>query len=69
MGGPAAPDDMDLAPVTQVWLATSADPEASVTGRYFYHQRLRDTNPAASSLQLQDELLANCATLTKVVLQ
>ena len=27
MGGPAAPDDMDLAPVTQVWLATSADPE------------------------------------------
>jgi len=69
MGGPAAPDDRDLATVTQVWLATSADPEASVTGRYFYHQRLRDTNPAASSLQLQDELLANCATLTKVVLQ
>src|ERR1700677_3052527 len=34
MGGPGAPDDMDLAPVTQVWLATSAAPEAVVTGEY-----------------------------------
>jgi hypothetical protein len=52
-----------------VWLATSADPEAMVTGRYFYHQRLRDTNPATSSLEVQEGLLAKCATLTKVVLQ
>ncbi len=69
MGGPGAPDDMDLAPVTQVWLATSADPEAMVTGRYFYHQRLRDTNPATGSLEVQEGLPAKCATLTKVVLQ
>ena len=68
MGGPGAPDDMELAPVTQAWLATSTDPEATVTGRYFYHQRLRDTNPAASSIEVQEGLLAKCASLTSVVL-
>jgi NAD(P)-dependent dehydrogenase (short-subunit alcohol dehydrogenase family) len=69
MGGPGAPDDLELAPVTQVWLATSADAEALVTGRYFYHQRIRDTHPAASSLEVQEELLAQCATLTGVTLK
>jgi NAD(P)-dependent dehydrogenase (short-subunit alcohol dehydrogenase family) len=68
MGGPDAPDDMDLAPVTQVWLATSDDPEAMVTGRYFFHQQLRETHPAASNLEVQDELLATCAALSGVVL-
>ena len=69
MGGPGAPDDMDLAPVTQVWLATSDDPSATVTGRYFYHQRLRETSPAASNPEVQEGLLAACAALTGVVLR
>ncbi len=69
MGGPGAPDDMELAPVTQVWLATSSAVEATVTGRYFYHQGLRDTNPAASRREVQEGLLAECAALTEVVLQ
>jgi NAD(P)-dependent dehydrogenase (short-subunit alcohol dehydrogenase family) len=69
MGGPGAPDDMDLAPVTQVWLATSGDPAATVTGRYFYHQRLRETHPAASNLEVQEGLLAACAALTGVALR
>lgn len=64
MGGPGAPDDLDLAPVTQVWLATSDDAAATVTGRYFYHQRPRETHPAASSLEVQEGLLATCAALT-----
>jgi NAD(P)-dependent dehydrogenase (short-subunit alcohol dehydrogenase family) len=68
MGGPDAPDDMDLAPLTQVWLASSDDSEANVTGRYFYHQRLRETHPAASNLEVQEGLLAACAALTGVVL-
>ena len=45
MGGPGAPDDLSLAPVTQVWLATSDDPAAMVTGRYFYHQHQRGRTP------------------------
>jgi NAD(P)-dependent dehydrogenase (short-subunit alcohol dehydrogenase family) len=68
MGGPGAPDDLSQAPVTQVWLATSDDPAATVTGRYFYHQRQRETNPAASSLEVQEELLGVCGDLTGVEL-
>ncbi len=33
MGGPSAPDDMALAPVTQAWLAVSEDAGAKVSGR------------------------------------
>jgi NAD(P)-dependent dehydrogenase (short-subunit alcohol dehydrogenase family) len=66
MGGPGAPDDLSLAPVTQAWLAVSAEPAATVTGSYFYHQRPRDVNPAARSAELQDGLLDRCASLAGV---
>ena len=69
MGGPGAPDDLALAPVTQVWLATSDDPAATVTGSYFYHQRPRQTHPAASSLEVQEGLLEACGNLSGVELQ
>jgi NAD(P)-dependent dehydrogenase (short-subunit alcohol dehydrogenase family) len=35
MGGPGAPDDLDAAPKTQVWLATSNDRAALVSGNIF----------------------------------
>jgi NAD(P)-dependent dehydrogenase (short-subunit alcohol dehydrogenase family) len=69
MGGPGAPDDLALAPVTQVWLATSDDPTAMVTGRYFYHQRPREMNPAVGRLEVQEGLLEACGKLTGVELQ
>jgi hypothetical protein len=68
MGGPGAPDDLSLAAVTQVWLAVSDDPAATVTGRYFYHQQPRDVHPAARSVEVQGGLLDGCAQLTGVVL-
>jgi NAD(P)-dependent dehydrogenase (short-subunit alcohol dehydrogenase family) len=68
MGGPSAPDDLDAGAETQVWLATSEQPEALVSGRYFYHQRLRPANPAAHDAGLQDRLLAECARLSGVAL-
>jgi NAD(P)-dependent dehydrogenase (short-subunit alcohol dehydrogenase family) len=46
MGGAGAPDDIDKAHRTQVWLATSDEPAAAVSGRYFFHQKLRDPDPA-----------------------
>jgi NAD(P)-dependent dehydrogenase (short-subunit alcohol dehydrogenase family) len=64
MGGPGAPDDMSLAPVTQAWLAVSADPAATVSGGYFYHQKPRQTHPAARDVKGQDDLLGYCAGLT-----
>jgi len=33
IGGPGAPNDLDAGAETQVWLATSADPEAIVSGQ------------------------------------
>jgi NAD(P)-dependent dehydrogenase (short-subunit alcohol dehydrogenase family) len=68
MGGPGAPDDLSLAPVTQAWLAVSDDPAARVTGGHFYHQRPREVHPTARDTALQDQLLGYCATLTGVVL-
>jgi NAD(P)-dependent dehydrogenase (short-subunit alcohol dehydrogenase family) len=64
MGGPGAPDDMSLAPVTQAWLAVSDDPAATGTGGYFYHQRPRDAHPAAHDVTVQEELLGYCAELS-----
>jgi NAD(P)-dependent dehydrogenase (short-subunit alcohol dehydrogenase family) len=64
MGGPGAPDDMSLAPVTQAWLAVSRDPAAAVTGGYFYHQQPLQTHPRARDVTVQDELLGYCAELT-----
>ena len=39
MGGADAPDDLELAPVTQCWLAVSDQPQAKTTGGYWYHQQ------------------------------
>jgi NAD(P)-dependent dehydrogenase (short-subunit alcohol dehydrogenase family) len=66
MGGGAAPDDLEAAPKTQVWLATSDDAAAIVTGEYFYHQHLRRPLPAARAPDVQDRLLGECARLSGI---
>lgn len=64
MGGRGAPDDLTLGASTQAWLAVSDEPDAKVTGKYFFHQRTTDSHPAARDERLQDELLAYCAKLS-----
>ena len=66
MGGPGAPDDLDAGAQTQVWLATSNDPEAMVTGQYFYHRKRRAVEPAARDEKLQERLIAECARMSGV---
>jgi NAD(P)-dependent dehydrogenase (short-subunit alcohol dehydrogenase family) len=66
MGGPGAPDDLDAGAVTQVWLATSNDPEAMVSGQYFYHQKRRDPELAARDKKVQERLIAECARISGV---
>src|SRR6202161_3690129 len=61
MGGPGGPDDMDAAPRTQVWLATSNAPKALVSGKYFYHLEPRAAHCAAADHEVQQRLLASCA--------
>ena len=68
MGGPGAPDDLGLAPVTQAWLAAGEDPAALVSGRYLYHQHERDTHPAVRDISVQEALLETCAELCGAVL-
>jgi NAD(P)-dependent dehydrogenase (short-subunit alcohol dehydrogenase family) len=60
MGGPGASDDLDQAHRTQVWLAVSDEPSATVTGEYFYHQKLRSAHPATRDPQRQEKLLRFC---------
>jgi len=69
MGGAGAPDDLSQAHLTQVWLATSTDPDACVSGQYFYHQRLCNPNPAARDLTRQAQLLEACEKLSGIALE
>nr|WP_043441273.1 SDR family NAD(P)-dependent oxidoreductase [Arthrobacter sp. L77] len=68
MGGPDAPDDLDLAHRTQVWLATGEDPEALVTGGYWFHRRRRQPHDAVLDPGFQDRLLGVLAGETGVTL-
>jgi NAD(P)-dependent dehydrogenase (short-subunit alcohol dehydrogenase family) len=58
MGGRGAPDDLAQGPRTQVWLAVSNDPAATVSGEYFFHQKLREPSPATRDATIQDQLIA-----------
>lgn len=68
MGGPGAPDELSLGPVTQAWLASSDEPAATVSGHYFYHQRHEDVHPAANSKDVQERLLDLCSAITGTAL-
>ena len=68
MGGAGAPDDIDKAHRTQVWLATSDQPAAAVSGRYFFHQKLRDPDPATKDVERQDLLLDLCRKVSGIAL-
>jgi NAD(P)-dependent dehydrogenase (short-subunit alcohol dehydrogenase family) len=66
MGGAGAPDDLDEGHRTQVWLAVSDEPAATVTGGYFYHMRPRAPNAAARDVERQEELLDACKRFSGV---
>ncbi|HXR74137.1 SDR family NAD(P)-dependent oxidoreductase [Actinocrinis sp.] len=66
MGGPGASDDLELGHRTQEWLATSDDPEALVTGGYWFHQRRQTPAAAAEDADFQNRLLEELARLTGV---
>ncbi len=66
MGGAGAPDDLSAGPTTQVWLATSNDAAAMVSGEYFYHQKQRAVEPAARDKKIQERLIADCASISGV---
>jgi NAD(P)-dependent dehydrogenase (short-subunit alcohol dehydrogenase family) len=66
MGGPAATDDLPEGAETQVWLATSDDPAATVTGRYLRRRQDLRANPAAYDLGLQEQFLETLSGMTGI---
>lgn len=66
MGGSRAPDDLEKGYQTQVWLASSHDDRAKVSGRYFYHRQEANYNPAAEDVSLQEEFIRLCEEVTGV---
>lgn len=66
MGGPGAPDDPEAGRQTQVWLATSDEPEALVSGRYFRYKKQKPAEREARITDLQDRLLLACRAFSKV---
>jgi NAD(P)-dependent dehydrogenase (short-subunit alcohol dehydrogenase family) len=67
MGGAGAPDDIK-AHRTQVWLATSDEPAATVSGRYFFHQKQRDPDSDTMDPERQEQLLELCRKVSDITL-
>jgi len=66
MGGPSAPDDLELGHATQVWLAVSSEPDAMESGGYWHHLRRQAPTPAVSNVAFQDALLDELTRATGV---
>lgn len=68
MGGPSAPDDLEMGHQTQVWLAASNDPAVMVSGGYWRHRTREEPAPEVSSADFQQKLIAQLSALTGVSL-
>jgi NAD(P)-dependent dehydrogenase (short-subunit alcohol dehydrogenase family) len=68
MGGPGAPDDLEMGHLTQTWLAVSDDPAAKFSGGYWHHRQRQSPAADVSDSGFQDRLIAKLAQLTGVFL-
>jgi NAD(P)-dependent dehydrogenase (short-subunit alcohol dehydrogenase family) len=68
MGGPGAPDDLELGYRTQTWLAVSNDAAATVSGGYWYHQQRQAPAHSALDPVFQNKLIDRLAALTRIKL-
>lgn len=66
MGGSSATDDLQKGYETQVWLATSNDDKAKVSGQYFFHQKKARTHPDIDNASLQEEFISLCREITRI---
>jgi NAD(P)-dependent dehydrogenase (short-subunit alcohol dehydrogenase family) len=68
MGGANAPDDLTMGHLTQTWLAVSDDPEAQVSGGYWYHRKQQKPAAEALDADFQDRVVSKLGQLTGVSL-
>jgi NAD(P)-dependent dehydrogenase (short-subunit alcohol dehydrogenase family) len=66
MGGPSASDDLELGHITQTWLAASDDPDAQISGQYWFHGCTEQPHRSVNDEDLQDRLLAALADRTGI---
>ncbi|HEY1038919.1 MAG TPA: daunorubicin C-13 ketoreductase, partial [Bacteroidia bacterium] len=69
MGGEGATDNLEKGFETQVWLATSIDKEACISGQYFFHKKLVRFLPEAKNKTIQDKFLSICEKISGVRLE
>ena len=65
MGGSGAPDSLEAAPATQVWLATSPE-AAKETGKYWYHMEAKAPSKFATDVKIQEAYLKECEIISGV---
>ncbi|CAM5390530.1 3-phenylpropionate-dihydrodiol/cinnamic acid-dihydrodiol dehydrogenase [Afipia felis] len=68
MGGPGAPDDLEMGHQTQAWLAVSDDLAAMVSGRYWHHRQQEEPAREVSDTDFQDEIVSKLTDLTDIPL-
>ncbi|MBN2176543.1 MAG: SDR family NAD(P)-dependent oxidoreductase [Demequinaceae bacterium] len=68
LGGPNAPDPLDLGAETQVWLVTSDDPIALTSGQYIKRRAVQVPNPEAQDPAKRAALVDELESLTGLVL-
>lgn len=66
MGGANAPDDLDEGYATQVWLATSDDKAAQVSGKYFFHRKQARAASGTDDKALQDAYIARMEAISGI---
>ncbi|TNE81850.1 MAG: SDR family NAD(P)-dependent oxidoreductase [Bacteroidetes bacterium] len=64
MGGKNAPDDLQKGFETQVWLAASNDPEAVVSGGYYFHRKRQEPHPGVYTTEDQERLMEICSEMS-----
>jgi len=64
MGGKNAPDDLQKGIETQIWLATSEDKSALVSGLYFRHQKVLAPHLSVLDEDFQNRLIRLCEEIS-----
>jgi NAD(P)-dependent dehydrogenase (short-subunit alcohol dehydrogenase family) len=68
MGGSGAPDSLDDAPLTQVWLASSMDSQVLQSGEYYYHKQPQKVHPDSRNHEIQQVFLEKCEQISGIKL-
>lgn len=66
MGGPTAPDDLEMGHQTQAWLAVSDEAGAKTNGGYWRHREQQEPAAEVVDAAFQDQLIEKLTALTGV---